>query len=189
MEEGPERSNAERRAARTRTTAGEEGVEAWADSRRALGEGAEGRPGGWRGGPAVLSSSRPTASAGRQRTRAALSDPPLPQPGRVSRIFRWGKPAGGSGARPRLRPRPWKRQEEEGWCIGEAKVSPFCSAVGGSRGRRRVSAFRRVPAGSGGGGGGPATPGWGGCGPRDARGGGGADWGRGGGASGPAPAG
>lgn len=64
--------------------------------------GAPQRPGGWRGGPAVLSSSRPTASARRQRTRAAegslgpaaaparpgLSNFPLGEAGRGQ----WGSP-------------------------------------------------------------------------------------------------
>lgn len=96
-------------------------------------------------------------------------------PGRISRIFHREQPTEGIGAR--LRPRPWKRRVGKSWCIREAKVSPFCSAVGGSLGRRRGSGFRRAPAGSGnGGGGGPAALGWGGCGPRDARKGGGAGW-------------
>lgn len=172
---------------------GQVGREGGCRGRRARREEAEGRPAGARGrargprGPVRQPAHRlhPPPAANAPGPLRALPDPPRPQLGRVSRIFHWGKPAGGIEARPL--PRPWKRRAEEGWCIGEAKVSPFCSAVGGSRGRRRVSALRRAPAGSGGGG--PAALGCGGCGPRDARGGGGAGWGKGGGASGPAPAG
>lgn len=54
-----------------------------------------------------------------------------------------GSRPGASGFAPARR--PWRRPAGEGWCIGEAKVSPFCWAVSGSLGRRRVSALKRVP--------------------------------------------
>lgn len=127
-----------------------------------------GRPGAPPGGGAAPSpagrpggGSRPTAGAGggrgrggtrrprgqgrrraparRPRGRPGLSDPPRQQPDRVSRIFQRGKPAGGVGVR--LRPRPWTRRAGEGWCTGEAKVSPFCwrSAAGSDGGECRRS--------------------------------------------------
>lgn len=78
MEEGPERSTAERLGAGTRPTGREERVQARADSRRPRGEGAEERPAEtWGGGvaagtPRSCQAARSPPPASRQRTRALM---------------------------------------------------------------------------------------------------------------------
>lgn len=153
-----------------------------ADGRSGWGSRQRRNPAAARAGAPPSTGPTPPGAAQGCRTRRGSS------PAGSLEFSSGGSPPGASGFAPA--PAPGRGARGRAGARGKRRSHHFAGgrAVGGWLGRTRVSALRRTPAGSGGGGG-PAALGWGGCGPRDTRGGGGAGWGRGGGAAGPAPTG
>lgn len=110
----------------TRWPGGRGGIEAEAESQRPQGRGCRKGPEAGAGAPLSCQATarRPRGHQNTQDTEGFRMRRST-RPGRVSRIFHRGQPTGGIGARLRLRPRPWKRRVEKGWCIREAKSHHF----------------------------------------------------------------